>query len=98
MKKIGRLTESDLTRLVRRVIKEMDDENISEELMYDYMKMMNDICDSYFVTDEELSEDDVLDCLEELYRVLREADKDKELNDKHLEMLYDYLHEIEKEL
>lgn len=97
MKKIVRLTESDLTRLAKRVIKEMEDEkndhdDYSLQILNDYMAMMDQICDHYN------EEGEVETCIEELDGLLQAAEDDEDLNNDQVDELYNYYDELVQDL
>ena len=71
MRKIVRLTESDLTRIVKRVISEQDEEwgqtNIGEEKLQDLIEEARDILENECGYDIEeinsMDERDIVECL-----------------------------------
>ena len=72
MKKIVRLTESDLTRLVKKVIKE------DEETTDDYYRVMDNMIED--------CQDEILEVIEnykeKLRELIEEIDNDKKLEDE----------------
>jgi hypothetical protein len=83
MKKIIRLTESDLTKLVRRVIKEQESNNLVEK----YMSYMD-----YFVGHYRLgiTVNEIQYLVDGIETVYLDANEDNDLSDDELNELYEY--------
>jgi hypothetical protein len=97
MKKIVRLTESDLVRIVKRVIKEQDEndcESLVEGMRYVFKDFMADVKNS----DGEESPEDLYDDLEsELSGFLSQGEEMDCDNIEHLEEEYEkYLERFRK--
>ena len=91
MKKIVRLTERDLTRLVKKVIKE------DEETTDDYYRVMDNMIED--------CQDEILEVIEnykeKLRELIEEIDNDKKLEDEEIGQLiftlkYDYMDDLIK--
>jgi len=82
MKKVIRLTERDLTRLVRRVIREE-----KESLVDDYIKTMEAIVDYY-------SYEEYDHIVEELSSLVNAAENDNKLSEEDIDNIYDYYDSI----
>ena len=91
MKKIVKLTERDLTRLVKRVIKE------DEETTDDYYRVMDNMIED--------CQDEILEVIEnykeKLRELIEEIDNDKKLEDEEIGQLiftlkYDYMDDLIK--
>jgi hypothetical protein len=91
MKSKIRLTESDLINLVKRIVKEQEEENTFQE----YMDALDHIANEFnrHTTEEEL---DLI--LTEVEYVLESAVKDGVLSDDELEELHDYASDLAREL
>jgi uncharacterized protein YpuA (DUF1002 family) len=83
MKKIVKLTERDLTRLVNKVIKEQEEENTFDEIMQDLDQIANHF--NRYTTEEELDE-----LISEIYLEVEFAIKGEELSDDELDELITY--------
>ena len=91
MKKIVRLTERDLTKLVKKVIKE------DEETTDDYYRVMDNMIED--------CQDEILEVIEnykeKLRELIEEIDNDKKLEDEEIGQLiftlkYDYMDDLIK--
>jgi len=92
MRKITRLTESDLRRIVRRVIKESDRPEYQPLGMTDYPS--NERFEMYMDEMDEAHQDYALHENPKLLRkhlksILNKASKDKQISDKELRLLED---------
>ena len=101
MKKIIRLTESDLTRLVKRIIKEQDEMGFDSsddcESLFSTMEyVFNDFMDFVKTSPEEQSPEDMYDDLQsELGGILHQAEEMECEDIQDLEIMYDdYLREF----
>ena len=91
MKKTIRLTESDLIDLVKKIVKEQEEENSLQE----YMDNLDHIANEFHrdITEEEL---DFI--FKEIEYMLDSAVKEGELSDDELEELHDYASDLAREL
>ena len=90
MKKIVRLTERDLTRIVKRVIKENEDQDQTRHSQNRFLKFMQDEIDK--IADESYDINDFDEMIEEFYNKF-----DKELNnlsDRDYRTLEDYIDDV----
>ena len=102
MKKIIRLTESELSRLVKRIIKEREDEmgfdssDDCEKLFSTMEYVFNDFMDFVKTSPEEQSPEDMYDDLQsELGGILHQAEEMECEDIQDLEIMYDdYLREF----
>jgi hypothetical protein len=84
MKKTIKLTESDLMRLVKRVIKE----RIEKSLVDEYINMMDQIVNEYS------DEDDGEYMIDDLASLVNSAENDEELSDDDIDEIYNYYDSI----
>ena len=89
-KKIIRLTEGDLMRLVKRVIKEHEKKSLLDR----YMDMMDEIVSEY--SSEDYYEN--MNMLEDLDSLVNSAEKNQDLSDKDIDEIYYYYDEITRGL
>lgn len=85
MKKIIRLTESELTKLVKRIVKEQSSMGDHSE---DYFKII-DIVANHAV-EEEGDFDEIERCVTEIYKIMHEAEADDELSDEQADEIIEY--------
>jgi hypothetical protein len=103
MKKIIRLTERDLTRLVKRTINEMDKENILKGIIQGRPTRRRE-----YSADDAMSEIDshinMLGCSEGKWRLLQDLSRmvdnaQRELSEEEFDKLMDYVdNELEQEI
>jgi len=92
MKKLLRLTESDLIKLVQKIVKEQSyDESAFEE----HMGTIDHIANHF---NNETTEDELDFMLTQIQYELDSAVRGGELTDDELEELYDYANDIAREL
>jgi hypothetical protein len=82
-KKIIKLTESDLMRLVKRVIKEREERPLVDE----YIKMIDDIVDYH-------SDGQYNDMIDDLNDLLDTVEDDNDLSDEDVDEIYEYYDSI----
>jgi hypothetical protein len=82
-KKIIKLTESDLMRLVKRVIKEREERPLVDE----YIKMIDDIVDYH-------SDGKYNDMIDDLNNLLDTVADDNDLSDEDVDEIYEYYDSI----
>jgi hypothetical protein len=105
MKKTIKLTESDLMRLVKRIMNEskkyqtekldeyfFDEEGEEKSLVDEYIDMMDGIVDEYS------DEDDYENMLGDLGSLVTTAENDQDLSDEDIDKIYDYYDEITRSL
>lgn len=83
MKKIIRLTESDLTKIVRRVIKEQESNDVVEK----YMSLMDYFVGHYHIG---IKENEMETLIENIQDIVLNASRDNDLSDDELHELYEY--------
>ena len=93
MKKITRITESDITRLVKKIVNEQRREDDPTE---DYFKVIDMVANH--AMDEEDDLDEIERCINEIYKVMDEAYQDDDLTDEQADDIIDYATEVVKEL
>ena len=93
MKKITRITESDITRLVKKIVNEQRREDDPTE---DYFKVIDMVANH--AMDEEDDLDEIERCINEIYEVMHEAYQDDDLTDEQADEIIDYATEVVKEL
>ena len=93
MKKIVKLTESDLKRLVKRIIKEQGEMKDPTE---DYLKIIDIVANHAMENVQDT--DEVERCVDEIYKIMDEANSDDNLSDEQSEEITDYASEVVKEL
>lgn len=93
MKKIVKLTESELTRLVNKIVKEQRREEDPNE---DYFKIIDMIGNHAMQEEEDL--DEVEKCINEIYKIMEEAYRDEDLSDEQADEIINYGGEVVKEL
>ena len=102
MKRIIRLTERDLTRLVKRTINEMDKENILKGIIQGRPTRRRE-----YSADDAMSEIDshinMLGCSEGKSTLLKDLsrmvdDAKRELSEEEFDKLMDYVDELEQEI
>jgi len=93
MAKIIRLTESDLTRLVKKIVKEqMEMEDPSE----DYFRIIDIVANH--AMEEEGDLDEVERCITEIYKIMNDANSDDELSDDQVDEIFNYAEEVIEQL
>jgi hypothetical protein len=93
MKKILRLTESDLTRLIKKIVNEQRREDDPTE---DYFKIIDIVANHAMQEEEDL--DEVERCINEIYKIMHESYQDDDLSDEQADEIIDYAKEVVKEL
>lgn len=93
MKKKIRLTDSDLVRLVKKIVNEQRREDDPNE---DYFKIIDIVANH--AMDEEDDLDEVERCINEIYKIMHEAYQDEELSDEQADEIIDYAKDVVKEL
>jgi hypothetical protein len=93
MKKITRITESDITRLVKKIVNEQRREDDPTE---DYFNVIDIVANH--AMDEEDDLDEIERCINEIYKVMHEAYQDDDLTDEQADDIIDYAKEVVKEL
>ena len=93
MKKITRITESDITRFVKKIVNEQRREDDPTE---DYFKVIDMVANH--AMDEEDDLDEIERCINEIYKVMDEAYQDDDLTDEQADDIIDYATEVVKEL
>ena len=102
MKKIIRLTERDLTRIVKRTINEMDKENILKGVIQGRPVRRRE-----YSADDAMSEIDshinMLGCSEGKRRLLKDLSRmvdnaQRELSEEEFDKLMDYVDELKREI
>ena len=93
MKKITRITESDITRLVKKIVNEQRREDDPTE---DYFKVIDMVANH--AMDEEDDLDEIERCINEIYQVMNEAYQDDDLTDEQADEIIDYAKEVVIEL
>jgi hypothetical protein len=94
MKKVIRLTESELIKVIKRLIKENDDDN---DILYDYMRTLDYIA-GQFEFDENTTEEDLEYILDRIEYEIQSAVQDEELTDDQIDELVKYGDEVTGEL
>jgi hypothetical protein len=93
MKKMVKLTESDLTRLVNKIVKEQRRE---EDPTEDYFKVIDIVANHAMVDEDDL--DEVERCINEIYKIMEEAYRDDDLTDDQADEIINYGGEVVKDL
>lgn len=93
MKKTFKLTESDLTRLVKKIVKEQRRE---EDPTEDYFMIIDHVANHAMYEEDNL--DEVERCINEIYKIMEEAYQDDELSDEQADEIINYGGEVVKEL
>ena len=93
MKRTVRITESDITRLVKKIVNEQRREDDPTE---DYFKIIDIVAND--AMDEEDDLDEVERCINEIYNIMHEAYQDDDLSDEQADEIIDYATEVVKEL
>lgn len=91
MKKIIRLTESDLRRLVKKLAKEQ-----MEDPTEDYYRIIDIVANHAMEEEDDL--DEVEKCITEIYKIMNEASADEELSDEQADEIMDYGSDVIREL
>lgn len=91
MKKIVRLTESDLRKLVKKLAKEQ-----MEDPTEDYFKIIDMVGNDAMQEEDDL--DEVEKCINEIYKIMEEAYRDEDLSDEQADEIINYGGEVVKEL
>jgi HEPN domain-containing protein len=98
MKKVIRLTESELIKVIKRLIKENDDDN---DVLYDYMRTLDYIAGQFEfdenTTEEEL-EEELEYILDRIEYEIQSAVQGEELTDDQINELVKYADEVTGEL
>jgi len=93
MKKVIRLTESDLRKLVKKLVKEQRREEDPNE---DYFKIIDMVGNHAMQEEDDL--DEVEKCINEIYKIMEEAYRDENLSDEQADEIINYGGEVVKEL
>lgn len=93
MKKIVRLTESDLTRLVKRIIKEQRE---MEDPFENYIRVIDIIARHAREDKEEF--DLVEQFINEIHKIIREVEIDERLSEEEADEIIDHASWVIKEL
>jgi hypothetical protein len=96
MKKIVKLTENDLTRIVKRVIKENDNE-MNHDPSYKYFDEIDDIL-NYVMMGNEMTLKDIELAIDEISDIMSIANSDEDLSDDELDDIMHYADEVIMEL
>ncbi len=91
IKKIDRLTESDLRKLVKKLAKEQ-----MEDPTEDYFKIIDMVGNHAMQEEDDL--DEVEKCINEIYKIMEEAYRDENLSDEQADEIINYGGEVVKEL
>ena len=92
-KKGLKLTESDLTRLVKKIVKEQE---AMEDPTEDYFKIIDHVANHAMYEEDNL--DEVERCINEIYKIMQEVDFDEELSDEMADEIINYASEVIEEL
>ena len=92
MKKVIRLTESELIKVIKRLIKENDDNN---DVLYDYMRTLDYIAGQFY---ENTTEEELEYILDQIEYEIQSAVQDEELTDDQINELEKYADEVTGEL
>jgi Asp-tRNA(Asn)/Glu-tRNA(Gln) amidotransferase C subunit len=87
MKKIVRLTEQDLVRLVKKVIKEQP-----SPVFRDYMKEIDNI--SSYLEYDEISDEEIDDLLSKIESIMNSVEMEEELDDDEIDQILEYANDI----
>jgi len=93
MKKIVRITESDITRLVKKIVNEqerIDDPSDKYFMEIDYI--------ANYAMDEAMEPEDVEAAIDEISDIMHEADSDEDLSDDELDEIISYAGQVIMEL
>lgn len=93
MKKTSKLTESDLTRLVKKIVKEQE---AMEDPTEDYLKIIDIVANHAMHEEDNL--DEVEKCINEIYKIMEDAYQDDDLSDEQADEIINYGGEVVKEL
>jgi hypothetical protein len=96
MKKVITLTENDLTRIVKRVIKENDNE-MNHNPSYEYFMEIDDIL-NYVMMGNEMTPKDIELAIDEIADIMSRANSDEDLSDDELDDIMHYADEVIMEL
>jgi len=96
MKKIVKLTENDLTRIVKRVIKE-NDNKMSHDPSYKYFDEIDDIL-NYVMMDNEMTLKNIELTIDEISDIMSIANSDEDLSDDELDEIISYAGQVIMEL
>jgi len=92
MKKVIRLTESELIKVIKRLVKENDNDN---DVLYDYMRTLDYIAGQF---DEDTTEEELEYILGQIEYEIQSAIQDEELTDDQIKELVNYGDEVTGEL
>jgi replicative superfamily II helicase len=84
MKKVIRLTENELIKVIKKLIKENDDDN---DILYDYMRTLDYIAGQF---DENTTEEELEYILDQIEYEIQSAVQDEELTDDQIDELVKY--------
>ena len=97
MKRIVKLTESDLIHLIKRVVNEQ--ENRGSDAFEDYVYELEQIYQNAFnLNVDDMSENDLEFAEDEISRMLNHAETNVDLNDDEMEELYDMADDMMRDM
>ena len=97
MKRIVKLTESDLIHLIKRVVNEQ--ENRGSDAFEDYVYELEQIYQNTFnLNVDDMSEDDLEFAEDEISRLLNHAETNVDLSDDEMEELYEMADDMMRDM
>lgn len=93
MKKTVRITESDITRLAKKIVKE---QRRSEKPSEHYFMAIDEVAN--YAVDEAFDEEDIEAAIEEISDIMHTADSDEDLSDDELDDIISYGGQVIMEL
>lgn len=98
-KNIVKLTESDLVKLIKKMISEQEHHEEGSEAFNHYILAMEEIFRETFMGDsDEVTDEDIDVALDNLAQVLDYADGDENVSDEEFEQLYEIHNEMAREI